>query len=95
MEENEFIKFGKNAQDPSKRTSALKNNFEKGEKDPQFLKNLAQLTIDDTDFNYKVFKRYFEVQPNISKDNALLLFTSLNGYEDPRYALIQEKKLIF
>ncbi|MBT2620581.1 thioredoxin fold domain-containing protein [Chryseobacterium sp. ISL-6] len=92
MEENEFIQLGKNAQDPSKQISVLKKNFDNGEKNPESLKKLARLTSDDAEFNYKVVKRYFELKPDISNEDVMLLFTSVNGYEDPRYELIQAKK---
>ena len=37
--------FAMDAGDPNKRLTALKQKFEKGENDPEFLKNLAGLTI--------------------------------------------------
>ncbi|WP_449401351.1 thioredoxin family protein [Chryseobacterium wanjuense] len=43
VEENDFIQFAKDAGDPSKRLTALKQKFENGEKDPEFLKTLHSL----------------------------------------------------
>ncbi len=42
---------------------ALKARFEKGDTDPEFLRNLAMLTIyEDANFSGKVTKKYFEVK---------------------------------
>ncbi|WP_426478087.1 thioredoxin family protein [Chryseobacterium sp. CBSDS_008] len=92
MEENEFIQIGKDAQDPTKQISTLKKKFKHGEKDLAFLKNLIQLTTDDMQFNYLVFKRYLILKDKIDNEDAILLFTSLTGYQDLRYKLLQEKK---
>lgn len=92
MDENEFLQFGKNALDPEQRVGALKKKFEAGDKDLEFLKNLAALTSNEPEYNYKVLSRYFDVKKNIDRDDAMILFTSLNSTEDPRYQLLQKNK---
>lgn len=92
MDEQEFIQLGKDALDPSKQITTLKRRFDAGEKDPELLKSLIQLTNDDDAYNPKVFKRYFTVKPEIDKEDAMMLFTSINGTDDSRYQLLQENK---
>lgn len=93
MDENEFLQFGKNALDPEQRIGALKKKFEEGDKNPEFLKNLAQLTLREPEYNYKVISRYFDVKKNIDQDDAASLFASLSSAEDPRYQLLLKNKV--
>ncbi|WP_435525437.1 thioredoxin family protein [Chryseobacterium indoltheticum] len=43
VEEKDFIQFAMDAGDPNKRLTALKQKFEKGEKDAEFLLNLSRI----------------------------------------------------
>ncbi|WP_292010921.1 thioredoxin fold domain-containing protein [Chryseobacterium sp.] len=93
VEENDFIQFAKDAEDPSKRLNALKEKFETGEKDPEFLKNLAMLTVyTDTDFANKVLARYFQSKTKLEQDDLQLLFTAMKSTESPTYKIFQDRK---
>lgn len=93
VEEKDFIQFAMDAGDPSKRLTALKQKFEKGEKDPEFLLNLANLTIyNDTDFSNKVIERYFAEKPELNRDNLGLLFQAMKSTEGAPYRIFTERK---
>ena len=81
VEEKDFLQFAQDAQDPNKRLSSLKEKFEKGEKDPAFLKNLAGLTVySDAAFTSKVLQKYFEAKKaNFDKEDVGLLMTGLQN----------------
>ncbi|TLX23497.1 DUF255 domain-containing protein [Chryseobacterium indologenes] len=93
VEEKDFIQFAKDAEDPGKRLTALKQKFENGEKDPEFLKNLAMLTIyNDTDFAGKVLNRYFQQKASLDQDDVQLLLAATQSTESPVYKIFQDKK---
>ena len=93
--EKEFIQFAKDASDPSKRVAALKERFEKDEKDPEFLKNLVNLTaFTETDYAGKVFEQYITAKANtpLAADDMQMLFMTLKNSESPAYKIFKEKK---
>lgn len=93
VEEKDFIQFAMDAGDPNKRLTALKQKFEKGEKNPEFLLNLANLTIyNDTDFSNKVIERYFAGKPELNRDNLGLLFQAMKSTEGAPYRIFTERK---
>lgn len=93
--EKEFIQFAKDASDPAKRVDALKQKFEQGEKDPEFLKNLIMLTaFTDTDYTGKVFERYMSAksaQP-LDANDMQMLFMLLKNTEGAAYKIFKDKK---
>ncbi|WET51108.1 thioredoxin family protein [Chryseobacterium indologenes] len=93
VEEKDFIQFAMDAGDPSKRLTALKQQFEKGDKDPAFLKNLAELTIyNDSEFAEKVLSRYFQEKPMMDEEDAQLLISGVKDTESTLYKTFQDKK---
>lgn len=93
VEEKDFIQFAKDAEDPNKRLTSLKQKFEKGEKDPEFLKNLAGLTIyNDADFAGKVLDRYFQQKTTLDQEDVQMLLSGLQSTESPVYKIFQSKK---
>lgn len=93
--EKEFIQFAKDASNPSKRVDALKQKFEQGEKDPEFLKNLIMLTaFTDTDYAGKVFERYMSAKSAQSLDvnDMQMLFMLLKNTEGATYKIFKDKK---
>lgn len=93
VEEKDFIQFAMDAGDPNKRLTALKQKFEKGEKEPAFLKNLAELTMyNDTDFAGKVIGRYFEVQPEMNMEKFQLLYQTMKSTEGTAYKIFKDRK---
>lgn len=93
VEEKDFIQFAKDAEDPNKRLTALKQKFENGEKDPEFLKNLAGLTIyNDAEFAGKVLDRYFQQKTTLDKEDVQMLLSGTQSTESPLYKIFQTKK---
>ena len=93
VEEQDFIQFAKDAENPEKTLSALKKKFDKGEKDPEFLKNLAGLTIyNDADFTGKVLERYFAAKTTLDKDDIQMILAGTQSTESPVYKIFQNKK---
>ncbi len=93
VEEKDFIQFAKDAEDPSKRLTALKQKFENGEKDPEFLKNLASLTIySDAEFAGKVLERYFAGKTELDRDDVQMLLSGAQTTDSPLYKVFQSKK---
>ncbi|WP_160138642.1 thioredoxin family protein [Chryseobacterium sp. c4a] len=93
VEEKDFIQFAKDAEDPNKKLTSLKQQFENGEKEPAFLKNLAELTIyNDSEFAGKVLNRYFQVKPTMEEEDAQLLIAGTSTTESPLYKIFQDKK---
>jgi thioredoxin-related protein len=93
VEENDFIQFAKDAGDPSKRLGTLKQKFEDGEKDPEFLKNLAGLTIyNDAEFAGRVLERYFSSKTDFNQEDVQMLLTATQSTDSPAYKIFQSKK---
>ncbi|MFL9834258.1 thioredoxin family protein [Chryseobacterium terrae] len=93
VEEKDFIQFAMDAGDPNKRLTSLKQKFENGEKDPEFLVNLAELTVyNDTDFSNRVLERYFAAKPEITKDNLQLLLEAMKSTDGATYQIFTERK---
>jgi thioredoxin-related protein len=93
VEEKDFIQFAKDAEDPTRRLTSLKQQFEKGEKNPEFLKNLAGLTIyNDPEFAGKVLNRYFEQKATLDQEDIQMLLSGVQTTESPLYKIFQEKK---
>lgn len=93
VEENDFIQFAKDAGDPSKRIGTLKQKFEDGEKDPEFLKNLAELTMyNDAEFSGRVMERYFNGKTELDKSDVQMLFSGIQSTESPLYKTFLNKK---
>lgn len=93
VEENDFIQFAKDAGDPSKRLGTLKQKFEDGEKDPEFLKNLAGLTMySDAEFAAKVLDHYFSGKTYLDRDDVQMLLSATQSTESPLYKTFLAKK---
>lgn len=93
VEEKDFIQFAKDAEDPSKRLTSLKLQFEKGEKNPEFLKNLAGLTMyNDADFAGKVLNRYFGQKETLDEEDVQILLSGTQSTDSPLYKIFQDKK---
>ena len=93
VEEKDFIQFAKDAEDPSKRLTSLKQKFEKGEKDPEFLLKLAELTMySDSKLSNMVLERYFAAKPELNQTNLQLLFQVMKSTEDPSYKIFVDRK---
>jgi len=93
VEENDFIQFAKDAGDPNKRLGALKQKFENGEKDPEFLKNLAGLTMySDAEFAARVMDRYFNQKNEFDREDIQMLLSATQSTDSPLYKTFVAKK---
>ncbi|PWW17230.1 MULTISPECIES: thioredoxin family protein [unclassified Chryseobacterium] len=93
VEEKDFIQFAKDAEDPNKRLTSLKQQFEKGEKNPEFLKNLAGLTMyNDAEFAGKVLNRYFQQKTILDQEDIQMLLSGVQTTDSPLYKIFQDKK---
>ncbi|MFS4471425.1 thioredoxin family protein [Chryseobacterium sp. T20] len=93
VEEKDFIQFAKDAEDPNKRLTSLKQQFEKGEKDPEFLKNLAGLTMyNDAEFAGKVLNRYFQQKTSLDQEDIQMLLSGVQTTDSPLYKIFKDKK---
>jgi hypothetical protein len=94
VEENDFIQFAKDAGDPSKRLTALKQKFEDGEKDPEFLKNLASLTMyNDAEFAGRVMERYFSFEKRAGQRRCSDASFRCTEPDSPMYKIFQAKRM--
>ncbi|SEW01353.1 Thioredoxin [Chryseobacterium wanjuense] len=94
VEENDFIQFAKDAGDPSKRIGTLKQRFENGEKDPEFLKNLAELTMyNDSEFAGRVMERYLSGKTELDRGDVQMLLTGAQNTDSPLYKMFQARKV--
>lgn len=93
VEEKDFLQFAKDAEDPNRRLGALKKQFEEGEKNPDFLKNLATLTVyTEPDYTVKVLEKYFPQKSNLDNEDVDLLLSVLKNSDSPLYSVFVDKK---
>ncbi|MGV4414749.1 thioredoxin family protein [Chryseobacterium sp. T1] len=95
VEEADFIKFAKDAEDPSRQIGALKSKFDAGEKDADFLKNLISLTFyTEPAYAEKVIIRYFQTKEGqaLDKDDINILLSSVNKADGESYQIFKNRK---
>lgn len=96
MEESMFVAMAQNINSPNNKKGSLKERFEKGEKDPEFLINIMKLnSSSDFDFAKRASERYFENKAKTSeftKDDVGLLLYFLKSTEDKNYKVFTERK---
>lgn len=93
--ENEFIQFAKDAEDPNRNLFALIDRYKAGEKEPEFLKNLAMLTVySDPQLSSEVVAKYFDEKKDAAFDNidVQLLISGIKDTSSPSYKIFKEKK---
>ena len=87
MDENQFLSFAKEANNPKLKNSSYKELFDKGETDPEFLINMMKLYSDsDYPLAKKVSERYFSIRKNepMTREEVGLLpvsYTHLDVYK--------------
>jgi thioredoxin-related protein len=96
MEESMFLSMAQDINSPNNKKGTLKERFEKGEKDPEFLINIMRLnSSSDFDFAKKASERYFENKEKTSeltKDDIGLLLFFLKSSEDKNYKVFTQRK---
>lgn len=96
MEESLFIAMAKEVNSPNNKKGSLKERFEAGEKDPDFLINIMKLNASsDFEFAKKASERYFENSKKgqeLTKDDVGLLLYFVKSSEDANYKVFTGKK---
>lgn len=91
----DFINMGKEANNPFNKKGSIKGQFEKGEKDPEFLKNAVRVYANtDMDFAKKASERYFQVKKDktFSQEEISMLLYFLKSTDDPNYQVFKNSK---
>lgn len=94
MDENEFLAAAVQANNPENRTSSLKERFDSGEKDPDFLVNMMRL-YSETDYALakKASERYFAGRKEaFTKDDVGLLLYFIKSPQDPNFKIFTARK---
>ena len=95
MEEDVFIKAGKDANLPGNKSGSLLSRFEKGEKDPEFLINMMKM-YSQTDFELakRASERYFSNKKNkeYTKDELGLLLYFIKSSDDSNFKVFKNNK---
>lgn len=96
MEESMFLSMAQDINSPNNKKGSLRERFEKGEKDPEFLINIMRLnSSSDFDFAKRASERYFENKEKTSeftKDDVGLLLYFLKSSEDKNYKVFTQRK---
>lgn len=91
----DFINMGKEANNPFNKKGSIKAQFEKGEKDPEFLKNALKVYANtDMDFAKRVSERYFQVKKYkaFSQEEISMLLYFLKSTDDANYQVFKNSK---
>lgn len=90
VEEKDFIQFAADAEKKNSEGESnskfinMKKKFESGEKDPEFLLNLADLAIsEDRELYQKVLERYFSAKTTLSTLDIFKLFGAVRDVDSP------------
>lgn len=93
--EEEILQFGKEANNPNNRMGSLKERFEKGESNPDFLMNVIKLNAySDYNFAKQASERYFQTKttPEFSREEAGILLYFIKSTQDENYKIFVNKK---
>lgn len=94
-EADDFLKIGKDANDPSKQVVFLKKKIDAGNKDPEILKNYYMaIAYRDANEAKKVANIYFSQKTNrdtYEKEEVIMLLNSISSIEDDLYTNIYQK----
>ena len=93
----EFIELGNTALDPSKRISSLRERYENGDRDPEFLKNYAAILYEAYDGSHvPIVEAYLETQSDWNTDeNLRLIFVYLNDTDSKLFDHMVENKDLY
>lgn len=95
MAAGDFIEMGRQANNPFSKKGSLKSQFEKGESDPDFLKNAIKIYANsDPEFAKKASERYFKLKKDkaFTKEEISMLLYFLKSTEDPNYLVFKNSK---
>lgn len=95
LEAEEFLNVAKQANKGDDKNLSLRERFEKGETDPEFLLNLFRIYINtEPDFAEKISERYFanKKDKDFSKEEVMMLIYQLKSADDPNYVVFKNNK---
>ncbi len=95
MPEDTFLELGKEAASANTKFGSMKERFEKGEKNPEFLINIIKLHgTSDYDFAKKASERYFQNKKDktFSKEEASYLLGFIKTVDDPNFKVFMDNK---
>ncbi|MDR2207238.1 MAG: thioredoxin fold domain-containing protein [Flavobacteriaceae bacterium] len=93
--ENDFITIGKEVLDPENGGVSLRERFDNGDKNPDFLMKIMQQNYQtDYDFAKKASERYFKNKPisEWTKDDANMLLFFTRSTSDENYKIFSDRK---
>ena len=91
----DFIKIGQDANDPSKQMASLRSRFDKGDKDPAFLKTFIKVyAYSDIELARKAAERYFAGKKGqtLEPEDYQYLFGLTPDSSSPLYQVIVDRK---
>ena len=94
----DFIKIGQDANNPAKQMGALKTRFEKGDTDPQFLKDFMKVYIySDRALATKAAEKYFAGKKGqeLNPEDYQYLFALTPNSTSPLFQVIVDRKAEF
>jgi thioredoxin-related protein len=94
----DFINVAQSAADPNKQFYSLKKKFDKGEREPAFVKNLldAALKSGESEIASEVMNTFMDTQKDLgTKENMDLLINSTQKVESKAYKYIVNNKAAF
>jgi thioredoxin-related protein len=93
----DFIELGNAALDPLKRISSLKERFENGDRDPEFLKNYTAILYDAYDGSHiPIAEAYLKTQENWNSDeNLVFIFQYVNDANSELFNHIAENQDLY
>lgn len=95
MGEKDFLTIGKEANNPKFAENSMKELFEKGESDPEFLLNMMKKYAQtDYELAKKASERYFIGKKNdeLAREEVGMLLYFLKSTTDPNYQIFQNKR---
>lgn len=95
LAESTFLEVGKEAHAALANIGSMRERFDKGEKDPEFLINIIKLyATSDYDFAKKASERYFQHKKSaeFTKDEVHYLLFCVKSVDDPNYAVFQKNR---
>jgi thioredoxin-related protein len=94
---NQFLSLGRAASDTENGIGSLDKRFKRGERDPEFLYNLAKMKIDMMDVGHKkVVAAYLETQEDWTSEKAMeLIYFTVDDVNSDMFKFFADNKVSF
>ena len=96
QDDTQLISLGESANNIYGNGGSLKERFEAGESDPEFLLGLIKLNLNaDTDLARRASERYFSVKKNkeFTQEEVYMLFNFIPSLESPNYEVFKDNQV--